>query len=766
MADGTQEGVALELQLHTIGETIANLLRGFSLLEAGPLAAFDALKKNEKILKDAGKATEKIVPATERYAAAASEAADETALWDAATEKMLRDAANPLQSRLAQLDEALDRHQDKLQEIEEQYRKDVAAIRDWLKAIEDLERNAGAFEAAVDLGAGSVSVDFSDVQGLDGLNDFLTQQIIDAFDNADTSVFTDEFGDRMAQAIANAFASGDIKSAIEGVTNLFAAALSDVVSTKLGNALGEGLGASIGAPAIGAIAGGLFQQAIDGFLGAGKAAEEAARKAREAFESLINDVRSSMTSIRREVIDTLDSINELLTKLNEAGRGQSEVTAAIDRELKNIVASITGIAAQDFGARLAAAKELVDTLTRMPAEVLAAFEGLDLGQLANQLTQEFLGVTAAIDLASIRQSADELRSAIRALGLESDQTAKLIKQVQLAERALIQERMAGALNNLVTLMEQAGIRSAEAARLRAQYEQLIFQVALARLKIELKALELWDRATRRIINELEDFASNLGNFVVRIGTEIKQIKLPVVSPSAIVADDPVYKKWQNPGSAWSRNRKAFIEELERLTNPRGANTLMGRLEDLGDWFIDAEKKAKKLKIPLEKVTDAYEAQLRALKDEALAPLIDFRDSLALGPSPTLESQFFSARGAFFDLAKLAQAGDLDAISQLAGAGQTYIELARQMFGSTARFDEIFQQVLDLVNSIIEGDAEDLTASNTQHSEVLDAFSASRELQSDLHSEAQGERRKTNNRLRDTVAKLSDIATSLERIEAA
>ena len=581
-------------------------------------------------------------------------------------------------------------------------------------------------------------------------------------DGAELDGFADKFGDRMGQALANAFASGDVKNAMEGLTNALAAGVASAVSDGI-SSQNEGAGGAIAGGVVGGVMGGVISMIGAEIMEMATASERAAEKAIQAWYALEDAIQASLDGARAAVAQAWDDIAAILQALHDAGQGEAQAFEAIGRELNGIVEAITGIAALDFGSRLTAAAELVEIIGNYSDRVQAMFDGIDLSALADQLTQEFLGVTAAIDLASIRASANELEAAIIALGLSSSETAKLIQQVQMAERHLINERMSSALGNMASLMEQAGINSAQAANIRAKAEQLIFQVAVKRLKVELIALDMWTRANRKIIRELMNFANELGNFVVRISGEIKAIKMPSFSSPNITEDKPI--KGTNPAIA---ERRSFMDELNRMINETsGPQTFADRMRDLSKWFEDATKKAERLHIPLKKVTAAYEAQLQALRDQALAPLIAFRDSMsASGSSPTLEGQFFTARSKFFDLARLAQTGDLDAISQLGGAGQSFLDLAKQMFGSTSRFDALFDEVFNIVNSIIDGNALTEDAAEVQHNEVLDALSVGRGLEIDLHNSAQNERRQANNWLRGTVVKLTDIASSLERMEAA
>lgn len=587
-----------------------------------------------------------------------------------------------------------------------------------------------------------------------GTVDYIKRQLeeIEPEEGLDLEGFAKDFGDKMGQALATAFASGDVDNALDALVNTLAAGISQAVSTAVSAAV-PGLGGAFLGPLAGAVAGGLFASLFND----DSAEQEKARL--EEQRKLIDSIRSSMSSIEQQIINILENILDLNEKLKSAGALTTETLAAIGREIESAVAAVTGVSVEDFGDRLRAAVHLIERIGQMPADIQEQFEGINLGGLAESIAAEFMGVTSQLDLASIEQSASELRSAISGLGLESKQTAALLRQVREAERLRTDELRAGVLSQLADLMERAGIRSAEAARLRAQYEQIQFQVALKRLEVELKLLDLWTKATAAIIGELTQFANNLGNFVGGVVSNLnQQIQLPRVGGGGR----------RGRRGRRKQKRKDLLAELERLMDPStGSLTFADKLKDLNTQFAELRKRAKKLKIPLDKVNEAYKVQLRLLRQQAESGLRDFRDNLLTGPlSPlTTQQRFFMARSRFSDLARRAQAGDLDAISELGSAGQEYLDLARQMFGTTERFNDIFNEVLNLVNGVLgSGGLKD--EEETRHSEVISKMEDGDLLRQEFHVEAQDTRRDIYRKTRESRNILRDVRDILERMEDA
>src|SRR6185369_10867061 len=83
--------------------------------------------------------------------------------------------------------------------------------------------------------------------------------------------------------------------------------------------------------------------------------------------------------------------------------------------------------------------------------------------------------------------------------------------------------------------------------------------------------------------------------------------------------------------------------------------------------------------------------------DAKASLGDYVNSLMLdknlSPLDPMQ-QLAEAKKQYEDLLALANKGDIDAISKLSGASNTYLGLARGAFGSSSDYINIFQQVVN------------------------------------------------------------------------
>lgn len=630
---------------------------------------------------------------------------------------------------------------------------EAATLKQWVDTVEEA---AAAMEKL-----GTEMLDVSDIDLTAGIE---LPSLDDVFGEGTGAKFAaqdlakelgDKIQEQVTQGLVNAFSSGDIDSAIDAIGNALSAAVSVVVSDLIAG-LGEGLGAAVGAPVAGAAAGAVAGMLFDSIFGDDD--DEELKRRAEEMGKLHDQIRSSMTGIEQTIIDILENILDLIDGLKIAGALTEEVLSAAGREIQSAVDAITGVSTEELGARLRAAVHLIERIGEMPAEIQEQFEGIDLGGLAESIAAEFMGITSHLDFAALEREANDLRSAIRSLGLDSGRTADLIQQVTRAERMRAREMRAGVMAQLATMMERAGIRSAEAARLRAKFEQIQFQVALKRLEVEIKLLDMWTKATAAIIGELSQFAQDLGNFTSSVNASFG---------GAADLNLPKFKGGGGRrGGGRKQKRKDLLSELERLMNMGGGNTFADRLRELNKQFSELRKRARKLKVPLNKVNAAYRVQLRLLREQAQASLRQFREGLISGPmSPmSLQQQFFRARSNFFNLQRRAAAGDLDATSQLGAAGQEYLELARQMFGSTEQFTNIFNEVLALVDGVLGvGGLKDEEAS--RHDQVLNQMEQSDELRMGIHDDAQEKRTDIRQFTRNTARGVGTMIEILERMEA-
>lgn len=127
-----------------------------------------------------------------------------------------------------------------------------------------------------------------------------------------------------------------------------------------------------------------------------------------------------------------------------------------------------------------------------------------------------------------------------------------------------------------------------------------------------------------------------------------------------------------------------------------------------DSEIDAIN--SRLEAEIDARQSAHEAQLDVLQSEldaantlrsALKQVRDYAQSLRLGPSSPLspEARLAEAQRQYQSLLQRAQGGDAEAISQLSGASQTYLDTAKQYYGSGTQYSNIFDGVRQAMEQI-------------------------------------------------------------------
>jgi hypothetical protein len=98
------------------------------------------------------------------------------------------------------------------------------------------------------------------------------------------------------------------------------------------------------------------------------------------------------------------------------------------------------------------------------------------------------------------------------------------------------------------------------------------------------------------------------------------------------------------------------------------------------------------------VEDRYARELQLLQQ-----LDQFIQGLMTGPLSPLSprEQMEAAQAEYERLLALAQAGDLDALAQLQGAAQTYLQLAQGFFGGVGEYEAIFGSVTTALQALVD-----------------------------------------------------------------
>lgn len=129
--------------------------------------------------------------------------------------------------------------------------------------------------------------------------------------------------------------------------------------------------------------------------------------------------------------------------------------------------------------------------------------------------------------------------------------------------------------------------------------------------------------------------------------------------------------------------------------------LQTALNELSDSFDDMKSRAIALGLPVDKLTDSYEAQKKALITSALSPLQDFLDSQALGGASSLNpAQRLSLARSQFDTNLAAiQGGDLTNIGSITSQASSLLGIGRDVFASGTGFAALESYVRQSISGI-------------------------------------------------------------------
>ena len=162
---------------------------------------------------------------------------------------------------------------------------------------------------------------------------------------------------------------------------------------------------------------------------------------------------------------------------------------------------------------------------------------------------------------------------------------------------------------------------------------------------------------------------------------------------------------------------------------------------------------------------AHEEALKGLQNEleaanklksAIQQVRDYAKSLNLSPSAPLspEARLAESQRQYQDLLRRAQGGDAEAISQLSGASQSYLDAARQYFGSGTQYTNIFDGVKQAMEQIGAMSAPD---PDSIQSHIDDLRKSQSDELAQLREAAQSQIKATQEAAKDQIKSLQDAA---------
>jgi hypothetical protein len=641
-------------QVRALAETIAMLADGIAPHEALFLGAYRSTKRYAEAVKDAERGVKVLVDQVERFKEEGESAAEATEAMDKATQDMLKDAASPLEAQLESVNTALDAHKVKLEEIEEQYRAEIQAIKDWLKNIQDLEANLAAFEGGTILegaiGGGDIAGWESTIDAMIAnfdagiMESFSDPGLGQALKNGLTPAFVASFTTGIVQALA----SGDTQRAIEQ----FAVGVGALIGAAVGPMMGldPATGAQIGGT-IGAIIGGLLGDSGPGqtkaVFGFGEGATmDASGQRLDQFNALLQELNRTFAELERTIGGTIELTRSFEIAIKENGEawlrlyddmGQlisstpfDSFEQALTDGLEHVMTSAIVNAAGPVGDAVAelfsmASERGFEQTMQDIALVAGAFQSID---------QALGNFTLAGD--AVLSQLDDLRFALSQMGLSAAALAPILDRLAAAEEERMQQLRHGALGRLFQMAVDAGFQGAKLAQHRAKLEQSIAKISLAKLKAELKMLGIFHGFVKKLWKRLKKWIKDLGNFDVKI----PKIEIDPIPPVEI---DPI-----------------DIDDDSRLADA-----------------------------------------LRAARDS----IIDFLKGMAFGSTSALSphQRFNEAMSQFQNAFELAKSGDLGALQDITKYAQTLLQEGRSFYGSSEGFANLFFMVNRMLSELTNGE---------------------------------------------------------------
>jgi hypothetical protein len=548
--------------------------------------------------------------------------------------------------------------------------------------------------------------------------------------------------------------TGQFEEVGEQVTIILSNAIGDALTGDGGvnyEQLGAALGAVIGnaiAPGVGGAIGSVFGAMFGGFFEGGNQNRDM-----RSLGQKLTDLAAGVTSLLHEVNPLLGETDALFNRLNlllkeahDIGEDFGAVLDAAKVKIEDLRDSILGIKVDDFANRLLAALQLnaglgVSDLTpggtikggtgggggpdgsgvgQVPIAFDAVTEsamrftsvlgeqserydvvGINLSAFSSQLISEFAGVTAAVDLMSINATAEALREAIlelEELGIATEDTAFLLRELADAQALLVSELESDALQRLADHIRQIPAAQEEAARLQQQINQARFQVETALIEMQLNALGLMTEAFAAMLDMARVFGADIGNFSVpnvRLGGGIGGGRR---------------RGGGRSGPSRADQRESLLEEWERfLRSGRDAHSFANELRDLRDAFFGPggfQERFRELGLSTREMAAEFARMRDQIVQRANAPLRDVLRDLQLGTGgfggASLSQQFFAQGAEFRRLAGLASR-DLDQRGPLAEVARSYIESIQRMFGGSRRGQALIDEVRGTIGGILGPD---------------------------------------------------------------
>lgn len=163
----------------------------------------------------------------------------------------------------------------------------------------------------------------------------------------------------------------------------------------------------------------------------------------------------------------------------------------------------------------------------------------------------------------------------------------------------------------------------------------------------------------------------------------------------------------------------------------------------------------------------YADEQNAALEQSLGGLKDYLVSITGGSASPLSptTRLSLAQSRYADISKRAKAGDKDAIAELQGASQDYLDASRSVYGSAGGYQSTYQNVVSTLSSVT-GVANPLGVSAAANQNTAAAVNDNTRAAVEMGMRAYNQRSDTNAKLDTVISLLAPVASALNRGSAA
>lgn len=275
-------------------------------------------------------------------------------------------------------------------------------------------------------------------------------------------------------------------------------------------------------------------------------------------------------------------------------------------------------------------------------------------------------------------SADELAGWIEA-GSAIAQVSNALEQMRMQAEGIQGESIADQVQRQIDAIAQLGASEEELAQAR-EYGNQIIQKALGDFMFGIEG-ELAKFEGRTHVYQLEQIRRAMQENVARarqLGASLQQL--------ARIQQLAAYQTQQ----VISDLRTSVTELVTKLYGPEQINEASNAASNYYEQQSDQQQA----------LHEAEMERYRAAQD-AIKRITEFLDDIETGDLSTGDwrDRLSAADSQFRDLLQRAMAGDPEAMSQITDAAQTYLDLAREYFGSTTDYADIYNFVRDALSTL-------------------------------------------------------------------